>query len=252
MGFYEQISKYYDYIFPVGERQLDFIKNAAGEPPKRILDVACGSGGYSVELAKSGYMAAATDVDSSMVELARYKAKGAGMKVDALVCDMRKLGQCFSNKFDCIFCIGNSIVHLGSPDDILNTLKQMHRLLDDGGTLVLQIINYDRIIKYGLSQLPPIINNSAGLEFIREYEYLNENRINFNTVLTVKEGGEKKRFENSIPLLPLKSPDLYRMLEQAGYRNIRFYGDFDYAPYNVDSYMLAAHCDRGRFSTVAF
>ncbi len=73
MGFYEQISKYYDYIFPAGKEQIDFIETAAGTPPKKVLDIACGSGGYSVALAKDGYSVTAVDLDEKMVESALVK-----------------------------------------------------------------------------------------------------------------------------------------------------------------------------------
>jgi len=62
MGFYEEISKYYDYIFPVGKEQINFITKVAGEGPKSVLDIACGTGGYALELAKQGYAVTAVDL----------------------------------------------------------------------------------------------------------------------------------------------------------------------------------------------
>ncbi|MDP4181321.1 MAG: class I SAM-dependent methyltransferase, partial [Bacillota bacterium] len=55
MGFYDEISKYYDYIFPSFEEQLRFINDIAGEPPRSLLDIACGTGSYSIKLAKKGF-----------------------------------------------------------------------------------------------------------------------------------------------------------------------------------------------------
>jgi len=37
MSFYREISKYYDYIFPVGENQLNFIKIAQESPVGKSL-----------------------------------------------------------------------------------------------------------------------------------------------------------------------------------------------------------------------
>jgi glycine/sarcosine N-methyltransferase len=84
MGFYEQISKYYDYIFPTGKDQVNFIKETAGQPPKKILDVACGSGGYSMELAKSGYAVTGIDLDAEMVNKAKEKAVNQGLNITIL------------------------------------------------------------------------------------------------------------------------------------------------------------------------
>ena len=84
MGFYEQISKYYDYIFPTGDAQLQFIKETAGAPDKKVLDVACGSGGYSIELAKARFKVTATDLDEAMISMAREKAHKEGLDINIL------------------------------------------------------------------------------------------------------------------------------------------------------------------------
>lgn len=235
MSFYEQIGKYYDHIFPVGEQQLNFIKQTAGSPPKKILDVACGSGGYSVALAREGYLLQAIDLDDEMVRLAREKAKKEKLDVEVSKCDMKDIEGRFKMEFDGVFCIGNSIVHLGSLSEITDVLKQMNSVLRQGGFLILQTINYDRVLKYGINELPPIRDDSVGLEFVRKYE-LREGKalIDFNTVLTV----EGRRFENSVPLFPLTSGDMMEALNDARFRDIRFYGDFNRSVYDDHSFML--------------
>jgi len=241
MGFYEQISKYYDYIFPVGQAQLEFIKQAAGSPPARILDVACGSGGYAAELSKAGYAVTAVDIDEKMVEKAKEKILSERLSADILKCDMKELKEKLPPGFECIFCIGNSIVHLDGQDEVLEVLNQMHALMEKGGALILQIINYDRIIKYKIDELPPVTNEDVNLKFIRKYEFSeNGKHISFNTALTVDENGEKVEFRNSVKLLPLESRTLHELLEKAGFGNIEFFGDFKQSVYNENSFMLVA------------
>ncbi|MDF2524777.1 MAG: methyltransferase type 11 [Clostridiales bacterium] len=239
MGFYEQISKYYDYIFPTGEAQLKFIKETVGEPGKKVLDVACGSGGYSLELAKAGFRMTASDLDDAMVSKARDKAHKAGLNINILQSDMQELEGKLKEKFDCIFCIGNSIVHLGSTGEIQKALSQMYNLLEDSGSLVLQIINYDRVIKFGINELPLLKDDSIGLEFIRKYEKDKETElINFNTILTINNSEDNVKYENSIKLFPLMSSDLQRILQDAGFNQIQMFGDFNGSPYNENSFML--------------
>ena len=239
MGFYEEISKYYDYIFPTGDDQLNFVKSTSGHPPKRILDVACGSGGYTLELAKSGYQVTAVDLDEAMVQMANRKIEEQSINAKVFKCNMLELTDRLSGKYECIFCIGNSIVHLGSKSEILRALKQMYSLMEPGGALLLQIINYDRVIKYGVNELPTIKNEKIGLEFIRKYSYdRTQNLIHFETVLIVENSGIKERYENSINLFPLLSSDLEEILKEAGFKSIILYGDFSYSPFTNDSYML--------------
>lgn len=245
MGFYEEISRYYDYIFPVGDEQVTFIEESAGTAGSKVLDVACGSGGYTAVLAEKGYDVTAVDIDNAMVDTARRKLEGLGLKAGVMQSDMKSLAERIKSSFKCIFCIGNSIVHLGSNEDILKAIKQMQSLLEENGTLILQIINYDRIIKYGVNELPPISNQEAGIEFVRKYEYDREKEIiNFKTALKVKESGGNRVFENSIELLPVLSDKMMDLLEQAGFRRIQFYGDFNKSPYSDASYMLVVKADK--------
>ncbi|MCX7746095.1 MAG: class I SAM-dependent methyltransferase [Clostridia bacterium] len=239
MKFYDEISKYYDEIFPVGRHQLEFIRQLAGSPASKILDVACGTGGYSTELAKLGHTLTAVDVDIKMIQSLSAKASSLNLEINALQCDMKEIHEKLEQRFDLIFCIGNSIVHLGSLQEITDVLKALNTLLYKDGTLILQIINYDRIIKYGIDELPVIENPKIGVKFIRKYHYKESTGfIDFNTILTVEKGDSKEVYENSVKLLPLESQDMSRALIQAGFQKFDFYGDFNYTPYHLDSYML--------------
>ena len=51
-----------------------------------------------------------------------------------------------NKKFDLIFCIGNSMVHLNDNEEILRFLRNCKKSLKVGGYLLLQIVNYDRIL----------------------------------------------------------------------------------------------------------
>ncbi len=240
MGFYEQIAPYYDLIFPAGREQLEFIKKAAGGPPKKLLDVACGAGTYAVELAREGYEVWATDLDEEMIRQTEIRAAAGKVAVKAEALDMLKLNELSADQFDCLFCIGNSIVHLGSKDAILDALRKMKGKLCENGSLLLQIINFDRILSKGITSLPSILNPEAGMEFHRNYSYdAPTGLIHFNTVLRVSRGKEWDQYSNSIKLFPLISSDLQDLLERAGFGTIDCYGGFRYEPYDPgESYLL--------------
>lgn len=241
MGFYEEISRYYDYIFPTGEAQVHFLLSLAKKAGNRVLDVASGSGGYSLALAREGFDVTAVDLDEEMVRLAREKAAMEKIPINAFACDMRNLEEKLKSKFHLVFCIGNSIVHLGTIEEIRRVLAQMYNLLEDKGFIALQTINYDRILDYGINELPAIANDEAGLKFIRRYVY-NEKKgmIDFNTTLSVANGDKVDVWENSIELLPLLSDDLVEALKWAGFKDISLFGDFKGSPYGKDSFMTVA------------
>ncbi|QNU65977.1 class I SAM-dependent methyltransferase [Ruminiclostridium herbifermentans] len=223
MGFYEQISQYYDYIFPTGNEQVRFIKEVAGKPPKTILDIACGTGGYSLELAKQGYELTASDIDAEMVRQLRIKSETVGKPIESIQANMLDLESKIFCKFDVVFCIGNSIVHLKNLEQIKSFICSTHNLLNTGGSLILQIINFDRVLLKNIKSLPTITDESIGLTFERNYSYnKQQHSIYFNTKLTV----DNKSFENEIPLYPLLEEELLQAVTDAGFKNVNLFGDF--------------------------
>jgi glycine/sarcosine N-methyltransferase len=245
MGFYEEIAPYYDYIFPAGEEQLGLISDAAGEPPKKMLDIACGTGAYSVRLAQAGHEVWALDADPEMIRLARLKAAGNNVHVSFFVGDMLELDKSIGSteiKFDCIFCIGNSIVHLGSRDAVRNAVKKMKERLVPGGSIVLQIINFDRVLEKGVTSLPTLKNEDIGLVFERNYTRDEDTGlICFDTVLTVDEKAGQVRTGNRVKLFPLTSSMLEDILTTEGPGSFEFFGDFSKSPYIPgESFMLVA------------
>lgn len=229
--FYTEISRYYEYIFPVGEAQLNLIKELAGNPSKDILDVACGSGGYSKRLSNEGFNVTAIDLDESMID----SLKGSNSKVDARVMDMLDI-EALNKKFDLIFCIGNSLVHLKDSDEILKFLKACKNCLKDEGRLLIQIINYDRILARDIKSLPTIKNEEHDITFERYYSYLpGSHRVDFRTVLKTRHA----ELENHESLYPAKADELKDLLKMAGFTSPVFYGSFKKDTYlPMDSYAM--------------
>lgn len=239
MEFYQQISKYYDYIFPTGEDQVKFLKEVAGNPPKRILDIACGTGGYSLALAEQGYSVTAVDLDAGMLEQLGKKidnSNGAAGTIDYIQSDMVKIHDKLQSKFNMAFCIGNSMVHLEDINQIKEFLVNTRKMLENDGSLVLQIINFDRIILREINNLPTIENKDIGLSFERNYEYSKENnRMAFKTRLTV----EGRSLENKVLLYPARQDELMKALGDAGFKKLKLFGDFNGSEFDkYNSFML--------------
>jgi 2-polyprenyl-3-methyl-5-hydroxy-6-metoxy-1,4-benzoquinol methylase len=229
--FYSEIAKYYDDIFPTGDEELQLISETAGQPPKDILDAACGSGGYSKNLSNMGYSVTAIDLDEKMVQSLKEKDE----KINARVLNMLYINE-LPGTFDLIFCIGNSLVHLNSLPEIGAFLNSCKNKLKTGGKLILQIVNYDRILERGIKSLPTIINEEKNLSFERYYNHLpNQHRIDFMTILNIN--GEA--LENHVDLFPVKSEELKELLEASGFTKAEFYGSFEKDKYEpMDSFQL--------------
>lgn len=234
MKFYDTLSSYYDQVFPLSNPCKTFIEKHLTEHGRKILDVGCSTGELDIFLGKKGYEVLGIDLDQKMIGIAREKIMNQSLKVEFEVMNMNHLEEKLSFKgFDGIICVGNTLVHLPGMLQIKEVLKQMVSLLNTGGILILQIINYDRIITQNVTELPTIENEN--IVFIREYDYDEaNNKVTFKTTLEIKESSEK--FQNEISLYPLRFEGLKTMLSDLGLKNIRFYGNFSEDPYDWNSY----------------
>ncbi|MDK2866321.1 MAG: glycine/sarcosine N-methyltransferase [Clostridiales bacterium] len=230
MKFYEAIAAYYDDIFPLGVKQLCVMTSVAGDPPAKILDLACGTGSYSLALAEKGYQVTASDLDDSMIQKLSTKNQLLDFPVEVKQFNMRDVAESVDERYDAIINIGNSIVHLGSFEEVQKCIKGMKRVLNPGGRLLIQIVNYDRVIYHFVSKLPTIVNKRAGLTFKRHYTHDFENhRILFNGILEVGDYHSNQL----TTLLPLKCENLVDMLKLAGFKDIAIYGGFDLSPFKA-------------------
>jgi glycine/sarcosine N-methyltransferase len=147
---------FYDALAPLFDLMTDWETRLAGEGPflcrmlekqgaRRVLDAACGSGGHALALARWGYAATGADASSVMIALAERKAAAAGLVVPYFVADLARLPDAFAGAppFDAVLCLGNSLPHLLTQDDLVAALRGMAGVLRPGGLLITQNLNYD-------------------------------------------------------------------------------------------------------------
>jgi ubiquinone/menaquinone biosynthesis C-methylase UbiE len=60
---------------------LDLLREAAGPPPLRVLDVGCGTGFLALRMAELGHTAVGVDLSEGMLTAAQRKAEGVGLPV---------------------------------------------------------------------------------------------------------------------------------------------------------------------------
>ena len=250
MDFYESISAYYDHIFPVDAQAVRFLA-ARARAGSRVLDLACGTGGHAVELARLGHRVTGADLDAAMIRLAQAKAAagraGGTGGPDFRVLDMREAGKCLPPGYGLIYCIGNSLVHLESEQAIGEALAGWRSLLERGGNLVVQILNYDRILARHVVELPTLASEDPPLRFVRRYDYsVGDPVVQFRTELTVRESGGERTVTNTVPLWILRREALERLAARAGFRDLEIYGGFGGEPLGPDSLplILCARSDR--------
>ena len=74
------------------EREINYNKTV------RILDIGCGTGRHTIELAKRGYTVIGIDLSESLLNRAKEKASAQNLQIDFQLHDARELP--FLNEFD--------------------------------------------------------------------------------------------------------------------------------------------------------
>jgi len=237
MNFYNELSKYYDIIFPVTEDKVSFL-NKRLTSNSDVLDLACGTGGYTIALTKLGHKLKGIDLDEKMINIAKKNAEEDGLDIDFRQGDMKKISDIFNGyRFDTVFSIGNSIAHLNSEEEVRQLLCDIFNMLNNGGKAIFQIVNYDRILEYNVSSLPTIEREESGVSFVRKYDYDKVNKkINFITELFVQNSNQLDKYFNSVQLLPLRSELLVKLMKEAGFVKTELYGSFKEDIYNIESF----------------
>jgi D-alanine-D-alanine ligase len=124
--------------------EVDLLIRSVGlERNDRILDLCCGQGRHSLELAHRGFPQV-TGLDRSryLIRLARKRAKQRNLQVSFHEGDARRfrLGDA---EFHCVCVLGNSFGYFERPEDDLAVLEAVKRALASGGSLVMDLMDGD-------------------------------------------------------------------------------------------------------------
>lgn len=240
--FYTSIAPHYPNIFPFNPAQIEFLKHVLPYNGARVLDVGCATGDLAFALTHFGFPTWAFDFDEQMVQIAKKTKSEEAMFPVFEQLDMRQTGERFPEAyFDTIICFGNTLVHLLGDDDIRQFFLSAFKVLSPEGKLTIQILNYQHIIENQVKSLPLIDNEH--IRFERNYEFGNEpDLIDFNTKLTVKSTGQE--LINSTKLNAIRQDKLQKLLEEAGFSAIEFFGSFNREPLTATSLSLVLSCLR--------
>jgi 2-polyprenyl-3-methyl-5-hydroxy-6-metoxy-1,4-benzoquinol methylase len=140
---FENYSKQYENeVFTQGTiGECDFIEQEIGfDKTMRILDIGCGTGRHSIELAKRGYVVTGIDLSEAQLKLARQKAEAAELNIDFRLHDARDIP--FEKKFDLAIMLCEGGFPLMETDEMnFKILQNAAKTLKQGGTLIFTTLN---------------------------------------------------------------------------------------------------------------
>lgn len=139
---YEDFEKYHAEPYVQNTRaEVDFVEQELGhDRTRRILDVGCGNGRHTLELARRGYPVVGVDLSESMLEQGRQQAEAEGLEVALIRWDARELE--FEAEFDAAIMLCEGAFSLMETDEMdRQILANIFRGLRPGGKLIMTCPN---------------------------------------------------------------------------------------------------------------
>jgi len=141
--------------------------------------------------------------------------------------DMRDLSN-INEEFDGVVCLGNTLAHVSGEIELKEVLSQFR---EKGTHLLVQTVNYDRILAQQVKELPII--KTSHLTFYRYYTYRTDGKIDFTMKIEFPDTGEVVSGINL--LFPIQRNSLNTALQETGWKVSGQWGNYELAAWNEDS-----------------
>ena len=247
MSEYDPIARFYDADHASFNDDVAFYRELARRTGDPVLELMCGSGRLLLPLAQSGRRVLGIDNSQAMLELARERARQAGLeqRISLRYADAREpiAGGPFA-----LAIVGlNSFMHLATPDEQLATLRHIHGALRPGGLLAIDLFNpnprliaeYDNELVFDKQFTLP--DGTRVQKFVAQQVDAAE-QINYVTFLYDEQArdGSIRRHSIQMDMRWVYRFELEHLLARAGFELEHVYGSYELDPFRSDSEVMLA------------
>ena len=195
----------------------------------KVLDLFCGAGRHSRELARRGYLATGIDLNPNYLELAKQLSKETVNTPNFILGDVRKIY--YGKGYDAVIIMFESFGYFSDVEDKL-ILRKAFKALKPGGRFFIEILNRDWILKNYIKIQDTKVD---GIRVVDKRDFDN---------LTSRNNFIIKRYEKDGVVTKSGSWRLYsaheikNILEDIGFRFIGGYSNFKKEPLRTDTRLM--------------
>lgn len=242
--FYDAINAEIDYV-----KWADFIekilKKECKARPDLVLDLGCGTGKMTLELARRGYDMTGIDYSPEMLDIARTAAENEGHDVLWLCQDMREFE--LYGTVDAAVCCLDGINHLEEDGDLERCFALVHNYLIPDGIFIFDING-----KYKFENI--YADNTFSMEedgavCIWENYYDRDSKICdfYITLFEECNDGRYIRHDETQSERMYTLDEVKNALNKSNMEFIAAYGDLDFAPGTdeCERIYIVAKCRKG-------
>jgi SAM-dependent methyltransferase len=152
-NFYDELAPYFHLLY--GDWESAILKQGAAiasllrefgvNSGDHVLDAACGIGTQTLGLAMLGFEVTASDISPGELERLRFELSSRSLHAQVHLDDLRTLAHADSGSMAAILACDNSIPHLLSDAEILQSFRSCYRCLRPQGVVLFSVRDYAAI-----------------------------------------------------------------------------------------------------------
>jgi SAM-dependent methyltransferase len=207
------------------QKHVDWIhREILSGKPARILDIGCGPGLYTSQLARSGHECTGVDFSPASIEYARKNTREAHLRCSYQLMDIRQAD--FGSSYDLVMFIFGEF-NVFTPQDAKQILQKAHAAIRPGGSFLLEVHPFDVVRQIGLEPCS-WYSADSGLFSDRPHLCLQENFWDdVQSVATQRYyivDAETSQVTRIAASMQAYTQDQYlNMFKESGFPNIEFY-----------------------------
>ena len=204
-----------------------------GEQPKHLfLDLCCGFGRITLELARRGFSVTGVDIMETYLNTAREDAAYEGLSVEFIQKDVRNFRRKAS--FDTALNLYNSFGFFEKKSDDFLFARNAFYSLKKGGMFIIEVLGKEIAVR---DYIETEWFERAGCTFCAETSPVDSWAGIRNRWVLIK---DNNRFEKEFIQRLYAASELRSLLLEAGFSRVELYGDWDESPYNEKARILLA------------
>jgi len=228
----------YPFLFPdqrftEAPEQVEKVLALTRPGGKAVLDLCCGPGRCSIALAQTGFKVTGVDRTKFLLGKARARARAARARIEWIQMDMRDFVR--ENAFDLVVSMFTSFGYFDDKKDDLLVLRNIFNSLTPGGVCLIDVMGKERlagILRPTTSEVLP-----DGTKLIQRHEIFDDwTRIRNEWILIRKGRAKSFKFHHTI----YSGQELKDRMVQAGFIDVKLYGNLDGDEYGPDAQRLIA------------
>ncbi len=194
------------------------------KPEHKILDLCCGVGRHSHELARRGFDVVGVDRKEKYLEDARSIARDEGLNIEFIREDMRKF--CRPDNFDVVLNMYTSFGYFEDEAEDVQVVQNISRSLREGGCFFMESMSKE--------VLAHIFSERSWVEvegkFMLEERKIEDNWGRIRSRWIIFDGD--KRMEHELTIRLYSATEMRKLLLRNGFKTVDFFGNLKGDPYD--------------------